>query len=90
LLKNSVAFLQREVIVTPSTDTTNHMNATATTSAAARQIILANVKDWDSEVLDIAVAAAIAGESAYDFEARPEDEKEMRAFARAFRQIQEA
>lgn len=64
------------------------MKTATVTAAAARQIILSNVSDWDSEVLDAAVAAALDGESAYDFEGRPEDEAEMRAFARAFRQIQ--
>jgi hypothetical protein len=63
---------------------------TTITTAAAKKIILSHVKDWDSQVLDAAADAAICGMNPYDFEGRPEDESEMRAFALAFRKIQAA
>jgi hypothetical protein len=59
-----------------------------TTITAAAQIILDNVGDWDPAVLRDAAEHAVNGGSAWEFEGCPEDETEMQAFARAFRQIQ--
>ena len=58
------------------------------TTTQAEAIINAAVSDWDSQVLRDAAAFAIEGGSAYDFDGRPHDEREMREFAKAFAEIQ--
>jgi hypothetical protein len=73
---------------TPRTTTTPMKTTTALDTA--KKIILAHVNDWDSQVLDAAADAAMRGMNPYDFDGRPEDESEMRAFALAFRKIQAA
>ncbi len=64
------------------------MTANRTTAAQAEAIINAAVSDWDPSVLRDAAIFATEGGHAYDFEGRPEDEREMRAFAKAFSEIQ--
>lgn len=56
----------------------------------AKKIILNHVSDWDPEVLRNAAQHAIAGGSAWEFEGRPHDEAEMKAFSAAFDEIKEA
>jgi hypothetical protein len=58
------------------------------TTAQAEAIINAAVSDWEPSVLRDAAIFSIDGGNAYDFEGRPEDELEMRAFAKAFAEIQ--
>jgi len=60
------------------------------TTAQAEAIINTAVSDWDTEVLRDAAIFAIEGGSAYDFEGRPHDADEMKAFAKAFAEIQAA
>jgi hypothetical protein len=64
------------------------MTTNRTTAAQAESIINAVVSDWDPSVLRDAAIFAIEGGHAYDFDGRPEDEREMRAFANAFAEIQ--
>jgi hypothetical protein len=58
------------------------------TTDQAEAIINAAVSDWEPSVLRDAATFAIDGGNAYDFDGRPEDELEMRAFAKAFTEIQ--
>lgn len=63
------------------------MNATITT-AQAEAIINSAVSDWDPSVLRDAANFAIEGGNAHEFEGRPHDADEMRAFVAAFAEIQ--